>query len=131
MKTIPTYIHGILDYIVGIVLIAAPNLFGFADIGGPAVYTARLVGVLVLLQSLITRYELGLLKILPMKTHLTFDYVLSIFLALSPWLFQFNHNPNNVWLPHVVVGVAVFLVTLMTDPVPRRMRHTDEVGHRM
>jgi SPW repeat len=121
MKTIPTYVHGILDYIVGIALLIAPNLFGFASLGGPPVTIPRTIGILVLLQALFTNYELGLFKVLPMRFHLAVDYVLSIFLALSPWLFGFHNQTANVWMPHLIVGIAVFLVTLMTQTEPRRI----------
>lgn len=130
MKMIPTFVHGILDYIVGLVLIVAPNLFGFADLGGPAVAIPRVIGILALVQSLLTNYELGVLKILPMRFHLGMDYLLMLVLAASPWLFGFYHQPNNVWLPHVVVGIAGFLLTLLTESVPReRTIHTHSPAH--
>ncbi|MDB6123620.1 MAG: hypothetical protein JWQ71_2613 [Pedosphaera sp.] len=125
MKTIPTYVHGILDYIVGIVLLIAPNLFGFANLGGPPVVIPRVIGIVVLLQALFTNYELGLFKVLPMRFHLSMDYVLSIFLALSPWLFGFHSQPAHVWMPHVIVGLAVFIATWMTQTEPRRISATD------
>jgi putative copper export protein len=121
MKTIPTYVHGILDYIIGIALLIAPNLFGFAHLGGAPVMVARWVGIIVLIQALFTNYELGLFKVLSMRTHLRMDYILSIFLAISPWLFRFNTQPGNVWLPHVIVGVLAFLLALMTQTEPRRV----------
>ena len=31
MRFIPTQIHGGLDYLIGVILIIAPWLFGFAD----------------------------------------------------------------------------------------------------
>src|SRR4051812_12485772 len=102
MKVIPTFVHGIFDYLVGIILLVAPNIFGFAGVGGPAVFIPRLIGALILIQSLMTRYELGVMKVIPMKTHLTLDYILTIVLALSPWLFGFANQPKNVWMPHVV-----------------------------
>ena len=34
MKPITTFVHGILDYTVGLALIAAPYLFGFVEVGG-------------------------------------------------------------------------------------------------
>jgi hypothetical protein len=121
MKTIPTYVHGIIDYVVGLALLIAPNLFGFAQLGGAAVDVPRILGVIILLQALFTNYELGLFKVLPMRMHLAFDYVISIFLALSPWLFGFNNQPARVWMPHLVVGIAAFLVALMTQREPRRI----------
>lgn len=121
MKTIPTYVHGIIDYVVGVVLLVAPNLFGFAQLGGAAVDVPRILGVIILVQALFTNYEPGLFKLLPMRMHLAFDYVISIFLAISPWLFGFNNQSPRVWMPHVVVGIVAFLVTLMTQREPRRI----------
>jgi hypothetical protein len=120
MKTIPTYAHGILDYVAGIILLIAPNLFGFAHLGAPAL-VARWAGIILIVQSLFTNYELGLFKILPMRTHLTIDYILGIFLVISPWLFRFNHQPVNVWLPHVIVGILACLLAFMTQTEPRRL----------
>jgi hypothetical protein len=119
MKVIPAYVHGIFDYIGGLTLLAAPNLFGFAEYGGPAVMIPRVLGVVVLLMALSTRYEVGLFKVVPMRAHLAVDYAASLFLAASPWLFGFNTLPKNAWVPHVIVGLLVFFVTLMTEPEPR------------
>ena len=118
MKIIPTFAHGIGDYLGGIVLLLAPNIFGFADVGGPAVLIPRILGVIILLQAITTRYELGLVKLLPMRVHLMNDYVASIFLAASPWLFGFNNASANAWMPHVIVGIAVFVFTLLTQREP-------------
>ncbi len=114
MKIIPAFVHGIFDYIGGVALLAAPNIFGFADEGGAAVWVPRLIGLIVLLQSICTRYEVGLVKLIPMRVHLMNDYVASLFLAASPWIFGFSGRPSNVWMPHVIVGLAVFVLSLMT-----------------
>ncbi len=98
MKVIPTFVHGIFDYVGGIALLAAPNLFGFSDVGGAAVMIPRILGVVVLLQAISTRYEVGVLKVLPMKMHLMNDYVASLFLAASPWLFGFAAKGTRYWL---------------------------------
>ncbi|HYG24040.1 MAG TPA: SPW repeat protein [Verrucomicrobiae bacterium] len=119
MKTIPTYIHGVLDYVVGLALLLAPNLFGFADEGGAAVMVPRVIGVMILGMAVLTRYELGLFKLIPMPVHLAIDYVVPLILAASPWLFGFNDRPANVWAPHLVVGLGSFLVALMTEREPR------------
>ena len=114
MRIIPAFVHGIFDYIGGIALLAAPNLFGFADGPTAAVMIPRIIGVIVLLHSICTLYEVGLIKILPMRVHLMNDYIASLFLAASPWLFGFNDGPSNQWMPHVIVGIAVFVLSLMT-----------------
>lgn len=118
MRFIPTKVHGALDYIVGIALIAAPWLFGFAGVGGAAVIIPIVLGAGLIVYSLFTRYEWGPFGLIPMPVHLVFDVVASLFLALSPWLFGFSGQPLNVWLPHVVVGAAVIVVVLFSQPQP-------------
>jgi hypothetical protein len=118
MRIIPTKVHGILDYLGGILLLLAPNLFGFAEMGGAAVWIPRILGVAFIGMALLTRYELGALKMIPMSAHLIVDIVSSIFLAASPFLFGFSDEPSNVWLPHVIVGVGYLLVSLMTQTEP-------------
>ena len=118
MRIIPTIVHGIADYILGVFLLVLPNIFGFADLDGPAVWIPRILGIINLLQSLATDYELGVVKILPMKMHLMNDYVVSLFFAASPWLFGFSHRPANVWMPPLIIGLLVLVVSLMTRTQP-------------
>lgn len=120
MKIIPTFVHGMSDYIAAIALLAAPNIFGFADGPTAAVMIPRILGVVVLLQAIMTNYELGLAKVLPMRMHLMSDYVVGLFLAASPWLFGFADGPKNQWMPHLIVGLLVVILTAMTETAPRR-----------
>ena len=120
IRCLPTKVHGVLDYVVGLALILAPNIFQFADVGGPAVFIPRLLGVVLIAYSLFTRYELGVIKVISMPYHLIVDFLAALFLALSPFLFGFSNKSANVWLPHVVVGVAVILVVIVSKTQPRR-----------
>ena len=85
MRFIPTRVHGLLDYLVGLLLIAAPWVFNFAR-GGAETWVPVALGAGALLYSLFTDYELGLVKRLPMGTHLTLDLLSGLLLAASPWL---------------------------------------------
>jgi hypothetical protein len=113
MKLFSSKIHGFIDYVLGVVLLAAPYLFGFSEVEAAA-RSAQLIGLIVLAQSIMTDYELGLFKIIPMRVHLMLDLVASLFLAASPFLFSFSENGSNVWLPHVVTGIAYLLISLTT-----------------
>lgn len=62
-----------------------------------------------------TDYELGVIKTLSMKTHLTLDMLSGIFLAASPWIFGFA---DDVYLPHLVFGLLEIGVVLMTKTQP-------------
>jgi hypothetical protein len=117
---IPTRIHGVLDYVVGALLILAPFLFGFAD-GTAAQWVPTLLGIAAIVYSLITRYELSIAKILPMPTHLLLDAASGVLLAASPWLFGFA---DRIWWPHVVFGVLEIVVSALTQ------RHTSTSADR-
>ena len=61
--------------------------------------------------------ELGIpgLKFIPMTVHLIFDFVACVFLAVSPFVFGFINQAPNVWLPHIVLGVVVILLVLVSQ----------------
>lgn len=123
IRFIPTSVHGVLDYIVGIALILAPWIFGFAYVGGAAVYIPIILGIALIVYSLVTKYELGIpgIKFLPMPYHLVIDFLAALFLAISPFVFGFSTKPYNVWLPHLIVGIAVIVVVIFSQTQPRRM----------
>lgn len=120
-KFIPTKVHGALDYIVAIALIFAPMIFGFMSVGGAAVIIPIVLGIGLFLYSLFTKYEWGLVKVLGMPYHLVIDVLASLLLVASPFIFGF-YDPSmwNVWVPHVVVGVAVILVVIFSQTQPAR-----------
>jgi hypothetical protein len=125
MKLLNTKTHAILDYAVGILLIAAPWMLNFAD-GGPAQQVAVTVGVLTLIMSLLTKYEFSILKLIGMNTHLIIDFLAGIFLAVSPWLLHFN---EQVYLPHLIVGILEILVVLITDKKPFVSANEQPIGN--
>jgi len=114
MRFVSTRTHGMIDYIAGIVIIASPWLFGFAD-GSAAQWVPVVVGVLLLGSSLMTDYELGAVRMIPMPVHLGFDLVAGLLLAASPWLFGFS---DRVWLPHLLLGAFEIMASLITRTVP-------------
>ena len=113
MRFIPTRYHAPLDYIVGAVLIAAPWIFQFSDIGA-ATAVSIVLGVGLIAYSLFTNYELGVWKVAPMAVHNLIDIVAGALLAASPWLFGFADEGANAWAPFVVIGVAAIFLGLTT-----------------
>ncbi|MDQ3398694.1 MAG: SPW repeat protein [Deinococcota bacterium] len=110
MRFIPTRLHGVLDYLVGALLIAAPWLLNF-DRGGAETWVPVVLGVGALLYSLFTDYELGLVRRLSMGTHLGLDAASGLLLAVSPWLFGFS---EFVFWPHLILGLFEVLAALTT-----------------
>lgn len=114
MQLISTRIHGFLDYLVGVVLIAAPWLFGFAN-GSVAQWVPVILGAALIVYSLLTDYELGAVRFISMPVHLGLDIAGGVLLAISPWLFGFAGV--IVW-PNLVVGIVEIVVALCTDRRP-------------
>ncbi|MHC2991322.1 membrane protein, partial [Pontibacter sp. HJ8] len=104
----------------GLLMIASPWLFDFAR-GGAETWVLVVVGVLVLLQTIMTDFEVGIVKMIPMQTHLMMDFGIGVILALSPWLFGFA---DYVFTPHVIFGVFSILASLTTHRVPSRAYKT-------
>lgn len=118
MRIIPTRVHGYIDYLFGILLIASPWLFGFA-VGGVAQWLPVVLGASVIVYSLLTDYELGLSPTISMPVHLGIDVLGGILLAASPWLFGFA---DVVFWPHLVFGLVEIATALMTKTRPERAR---------
>lgn len=115
MRFLSTRTHSIIGIIVALALILAPNLFGFSDNGGAAAAVPRLLGIVLLVSELITDNGFSLAKIIPMRTHLSLDYIAGLFLLASPWLFGFSNEGTNAWVPHVVVGLLIIGYAAVTE----------------
>ena len=114
LRVIPTQIHGVLDYLTGSALLAAPGLLGIKD-EPRAALTLQLAGAGATAYSLLTDYELGLVRLLPMPAHLALDAMSGALLASSPWLFGFADRGTRYWLPHALVGATEILAASTTS----------------
>jgi len=127
MKVISSKMHGVLDYLVGIILIMSPWIFGFAD-GGREMSIPIILGILSVVYSLLTRYEFGVYKVIPFKAHLMVDALSGVLLAASPWIFNFA---SDVYLPHLLFGlmeiIVVFLTNRQTETLYPTLQHSHAV----
>jgi hypothetical protein len=116
MRFIPTRVHGVLDYLTAGVLIAAPSLLEFRK-HGMQTWLPVALGVGTIGYSVLTDYELGLFKIIPMPMHLALDAANGALLAASPWLFGFA---EEVSAPHLGLGLFEIAVTASSQSTPAR-----------
>ena len=126
MRFISTKAHTIIGLVVRVLLVFASVLFGFTD-NGAASAVSMFVGLFIILNELITTSPFGLVKLVPMKVHIVLDVVTGLFLAVSPWLFQFMDTAHNSqWVPHVVVGIMVMGYALLTSTADDRAKSIAE-----
>ncbi|MDT0643499.1 SPW repeat protein [Zunongwangia sp. F363] len=110
---INTKIHGILDYMMGVLLIISPWIFNLPE--GAATILPIVLGAGTILYSLLTVYELGAYGLIPMPVHLTIDILAGVLLIAAPWIFGFS---DRVYLPFVILGAIEVLAGLMTAKKP-------------
>ncbi len=113
-KLISRQAHGVADYSYAALFSVAPELVGFTD-EEIAARLSRLVSGGVLLTSLFTRYELGLIRVVPFKTHLAADVAVGLLTLGAPFLLGFSRNKKA---RNFFVGLGAFsvLAGLLTQP---------------
>ena len=111
MKILNATAHGVLDYAVVTLFLAAPTLLGLS--GLPAAISYALAGVHLLL-TLVTAFPLGAVKLVPLPVHGAIELVVSIALGALPWLLRFSADTvaRNFYLG---AGAGIFIVWMVTD----------------
>lgn len=122
---IPPRIHGVLDYLVGALLIALPWLFG-VDGGGGRTLIPVLLGAGTIVYSLFTDYQLGLVRRIPLRVHLGLDAAAGLFLIAAPFLFSFA---RDVMDPYLAIGVLEVVAAVATDTSLSGQETTSATSH--
>ena len=114
---ISRFLHGAIEYVAAVLLIAAPFLFGFD--AGAATALSIIAGVVVIAVAASTEGASSLIDSIPIPIHVLFDFALAATLIASPFLFGFSDEsaPTAFFL---VLGVAHLLVTIATRFKPAR-----------
>ncbi len=114
MKIIPTSVHGVLDYMTSGLLVALPRMMGWSK---PATqfFTGAALGTLG--YSLLTRYELGAVKVMPMEAHIGLDTLNGLTLLTSPfWLLR--RETKDVRLTLIALGLYELAAAAMSKTEP-------------
>src|SRR4051794_20568948 len=112
IRLLPAWLHAIADYAVGLSLVIVAIAVGGSS---GAVGTGVVVGVTVLAVSMLTRYPLGVFKVLPFTVHSAGDYLAAALLLAAPWALNFADGDGGLTAFYAVAGVAVLAVSLITN----------------
>lgn len=124
MKLIDSKTHGILDYAMALAFLMAPSVF---DLTGYAAAPAYGAGVFLVLTSLLTRYPLGIVGLLPFRLHGKTEGLLAIAFLAAPWLMGFYEHAasRNFYL---VAGTVLLAIIALTDYKGRRAMKGPHAG---
>src|SRR4051812_9287170 len=109
MRFLPTMMHGVLDYLVGLLVMVLPLVLG---LHGSQKWALVVIGMVVIVYSAVTDYEMGLVRYLRIRFHLLLDAVFGLAMLLMPWLLDF---PANARWPNYVLGVLALVLVAVTD----------------
>jgi hypothetical protein len=103
--------HGIAEYCVGALTIAAPFFFSF-DSDTAKVFSI-LVGAAIIVHAFSTDSPAGVARNIPIASHVVLDYVGSLLMIVSPFIFGFTDD-TAATAYFIVVGLGFLLLTIAT-----------------
>lgn len=109
-KPISTRMHGIIDYTWAA---AASSLAGRVDGATATAQLLRGAANMATGSALVTNYECGAVRLLPMKGHLALDAVLCTALVASPLFLPASERRYSV-LP-VLLGITGLIAGMLTE----------------
>src|SRR5688500_6786258 len=125
-KPISTGVHGVIDYATAATLITLPGVLGLS----PRLTRAmQLIGLKKLIVAMLTQHEMGIVKLIPMKTHLAMDAVTGATLAALPLLL--DERDEDAMATCVTLGLMEIASSVMTDTQPREDSAVPDVGQKV
>lgn len=119
MRFLPTSAHAVLDYLGAAALFFLPRLNNW---NATATTIFTVAALLVLGQSLLTRYELGAFKAIPTKGHLALDFLLGV--GLVGLAIILTDQPDTVRRMLTAFGLFEIVAALIT-----KTRSSYEIAH--
>lgn len=110
-KALNPKVHGMLDYGLVALFLLAPSLFSFTETAATVSYV---IGILYLATSLLTKYPLGAVKLIPFPTHGVIESIMAVSWIALPWVFGFAGDAaaRNFF---IVAGIGLLAVVALTD----------------
>lgn len=113
-QPITRQMHGVADYSYIPAIAAAPEAIGFTE-EKSATTLCRVLSGGILLTTLMTRAEWGVVKVIPFKAHLALDFAVGLFTMSAPWIFDFAQNTKarNAFL---AMGATSVMAASLSQP---------------
>ena len=111
MKIISSKAHGILDYATAVFLLLSPTLF---KMEGELTTITYLLGVVHFTLTILTNFEVGLIKVIPFRIHGLIEVVVALGLAALAFWFYNNTNEFGFYF-YMALAVIIMIVFILTD----------------
>jgi hypothetical protein len=110
-NSVPLFVHGLVEYGVAGLSIVAPFLFAWDS--DTATVISILLGAGIVVLGFVTEAPTGVARTLPLASHVVLDYVISLFMVVTPFIFSFTDDVRATAY-FIIVGVGFLLLTIST-----------------
>lgn len=108
MGLLSTKTHGILDCLLAFIFLATPRLLHFNT---QLTFLMALLAVVIVSSSLMTRYEWGILRVIPTRLHLILDCYIGIALCFVPLFISISVLQSYLL---IALGITLIFSALLT-----------------
>src|SRR4051812_25171211 len=108
---IPLEVHAMVEPILGVLFIVAPFIFGFDHHSAKTL--SIVVGVVILLSGMTTRWRLSLVKLIPLRMHFMTDVLVGIVCLVAPFVLGFSDETAPLVF-FLIMGVGELAAAFMT-----------------
>jgi hypothetical protein len=111
MRFIDARVHGLLDLAFVVIFLLAPLVYG---LGGSPAAIAYILAAVHLILTLLTRYPMGLRKVIPFFAHGIIELVVGVFLVTLPSIAGYGPgSPARRF--YTVIGAIILVIWVLTD----------------
>ena len=125
MKLISTRLHAALDYLAAICMYGMAIIWRF---DAPTNTILMAVAMLVVIYTLLTKFEYGVFKLIPMQAHLLLDVIACV--VLIGGAFACGHSLIGYRVALATFGVAGLITARLTNSLPEMTDIPMSTNHR-
>jgi hypothetical protein len=114
---LPLRVHAAIEPVIGLILIAAPWIFGFSHTNDAKVLCIAL-GIVVILSGAMTDWRVSLARVIPLRMHMMTDLLIALILIVAPFVLGFSDEGAATRFT-IIAGVLEAVAALSTRWDPR------------
>ena len=110
-RSLSAFTHGVIDYLMVILLAIGPGVAGFHGRQAAICYVLAVVHFAL---TILTRFPLGVLKHVGFPMHGAIEFIVGIFMIVLPWIASFARGvlSRNFFM---AIGALILLIWFLTD----------------
>ncbi|WP_426326608.1 hypothetical protein [Pedobacter sp. R-06] len=110
MKMISPKFHAVLDYLLVMLLLASPDIFGLSKTASTVAYA---LGIIHFLLTVSTNFSGGIFKVINLKLHGLIEFFVSIVLVILAFTLFKGNLTDEIF--YACLGLLILIIFTLTD----------------